>query len=125
MSGKEFDSLIQRLRDEGWKKSVCHFRSEDFYFYKGYDEYKDEYGKTKHRYQILILFYDWRKYGKSAFASIEEQEASVSVVVMPLDLEEVINVDLEISRFDGITKAERIAKEYYEWVRKNFKCEDR
>ena len=125
MSGKEFDSLIQRLQDEGWKKSGVHFRNDDFYFYKGYEEYADKYGDTCHRYQILVLFYDWRKYGESAFASIEEQETSVSVVVMPLDLEEIINVDLEISHFEGITKVERIAKEYYEWVRKNFKCLDR
>ena len=125
MSGKDYDILIQKLRDDGWKKSGHQFRSDDFYFYKGYEEYKDKYGETKHRYQILVLFYDWRKYGKSAFASIEEQETSVSVVVMPLDLEEIMTVDLEISQFDGITKVERIAKEYYEWVRKNFKCLDR
>lgn len=125
MSGKEFDSLIQRLQDEGWKKSGVHFRNDDFYFYKGYEEYVDKYGDTGHRYQILVLFYDWRKYGDSAFAGIEEQETSVSVVVMPLDLEDIINVDLEISHFEGITKVERIAKEYYEWVRRNFKCLDR
>lgn len=125
MSGKDYDILIQKLLDDGWKKSGMTIRREDFHFYKAYEEYKDKYGETCHRYQILVLFYDWRKYGESAFAGIEEQETSVSVVVMPLDLEDIINVDLEISHFEGITKVERIAKEYYEWVRRNFKCLDR
>ena len=125
MSGKEFDSLIQKLRDEGWKKSGLPLRREDFHFYKAYEEYKDKYGDTCHRYQVLILFYDWRKYGKSAYADIEENEVGIEVIVMPLDFEECMRVDLDMSQFDGITEVERIAKEYYEWVRKNFKCFDR
>ena len=123
MSGKEFDSLIQMLRDDGWKKSGFHYRYDDFYFYKGYEEYENKYGETVHRYQILVLFYDWRKYKKDIM--VEDNETSVSVIVMPLDLLDDGKVDLELSRFDGITKVERIAKEYYEWVRRNFKCLDR
>jgi len=125
MSGKEYDILILKLRDEGWMKSGTRYRSDDFYFYKGYEEYKDKYGETRHRYQILILFYDWRKYGKSAFAGIEENETLVSAIVMPLDLEDTMLVDLEMSHFGGIAETERIAKEYYEWVRNNFKCLER
>jgi len=125
MSGKEFDSLIQKLQDEGWKKSGMTIRREDFHFYKAYEEYKDKYGETCHRYQILVLFYDWRKYGGSAYASLEENEVGLEVIVMPLDLEGIMRVDLCLTRFVGITEVERIAKYYYEWVRKNFKCMDR
>jgi len=123
MSGKDYDILIQKLRDDGWKKSGMTFRREDFHFYKGYEEYEDTYGDTAYRYQILVLFYDWRKYKSECM--VEENETSVSVVVMPLDLVDIRRVDLELSRFDGIAETERIAKEYYEWVRNNFKCLER
>ena len=49
----------------------------------------------------------------------------IEIVVMPIDLVDYGRVDLHISKFDGITSLERIAKDYYEWVRKNFKCKER
>ena len=123
MNGKEFEELVQRLHDDGWKKSGMTYRHEDFHYYKAYERYEDDFGNGHYRYQILVLFYDWRKYGERAYNSANG-ETSVTVIVMPIDLEDG-RADLEMSSFDGITKVERIAKEYYEWVRKNFKCKDR
>lgn len=125
MTGKELETLVQRLYDDGWKRSDMKIQSEDFHLYKGYEGYEDSYGETHYRYQILILFYDWRKYGERARRSGIEDEVSVLVIVMPIDLLTDERVELTLSRFDSITGTERIAKLYYEWVRKNFICKRR
>ena len=125
MSGKDFEALVQRLKDEGWKKSGMSLTSEDFHLYKAYEEYYDKYDERHYRYQILISFWDWRRYGNNATGGYEENEVGIEIVVMPIDLVDYGRVDLHISKFDGITSLERIAKDYYEWVRKNFKCKER
>lgn len=120
MNGWELSSLEQQLIDEGWKKSLMAINREDFYLYKGYEPYKDEYDDTLYRYQIIIQFYDFRKYGERV-----EEAGSVNVIVMPLDIDDYRRADMHISRWDGLVSVERIASEYYEWVRKQFKCRDR
>lgn len=120
MTGLDFDSLEEYLKLKGWKKSLMAINSEDFYLYKGYEPYKDDYDDTLYRYQIIIQFYDWRKYGDRI-----AEAGSVNVIVMPLDIEDDICVEMHISRWDGIRSVERIASEYYEWVREHFKCKPR
>ena len=124
MTGKDFEQLNQRLLDDGWKKSGMSIQSEDFHLYKGYEQYEDEYGDTAYRYQILVLFFDWRRIKGLQFENAES-EVSVNVIVMPIDTIEDVSIDLHLSDFDSITGVERIASNYYEWVRRNFKCRDR
>ena len=123
MTEKEFDKFVQRLVDDGWKKSTMSIKKEDFYYYKGYEEYKNVFDDTSYRYEILILFYDWRKYGKDVLKARGDEVISVTIIVMPLDLK-LGRVDLEFNVFDSVTGIERIASDYYNWVRKNFKCRD-
>ena len=120
MNGWELSSLEQQLIDDGWKKSLMAIHSEDFYLYKGYEPYDDDNGETTYRYQILLQFYDWRKYGERV-----DEAGTVTIIIMPLDIEDDRRADLLLSRFENVASVERIASEYYEWVRKQFKCRDR
>ena len=122
MTGKDSEKLIRRLVDDGWKKSTLTLHNENFYYYKAFEEYEIEGIGSLNRYQILMLFYDWRTY---CHLVPECDEVSVNVIVMPMDLMDDGRVDLTFTRFDSITGVERIAREYYEWVRRNFKCRDR
>lgn len=125
MTEKVYEKFVQRLIDDGWKKSTMSIKSEDFYYYKCYEEYENVFGDTQYRYQILILFYDWRKIGKEAALEVRGDDViSVSIIVMALDLKSG-RADLEFNDFDSLTGIERIASEYYNWIRKNFKCRDR
>ena len=125
MTEKVYEKFVLRLIDDGWKKSTMSIKSEDFYYYKGYEEYENVFGDTQYRYQILILFYDWRKIGKEAALEVRGDDViSVSIIVMALDLKSG-QANLEFNDFDSLTGIERIASEYYNWIRKNFKCRDR
>ena len=120
MNGWELSSLEQQLIDDGWKKSLMAIHSEDFYLYKGYEPYEDGFGETTYRYQILLQFYDWRKYGERV-----DEAGTVTIIIMPLDIEDDNSVALYMSRFENVASVERIASEYYEWVREHFKCKPR
>lgn len=98
---EKVDSLTSKLEELGYSKYVQVLKNEDYSYFK---TYVSEDGVKK--YQIGLLFYDFRKYDK-----FDSDIVSVQYWCLLFDADG--RVDLTVSKDISLTEFEAMAESFY------------